>query len=1404
MRTREIFKYLAVMIMALNTSVNAMAQQRNLKVYFNQYVSDGVAPTMLVTDDYNKYDLPAGLTPSYEGVAWAKEARFFEWINQDVADRLIADYVTNNGTVDKKNSHLKISFGNFPYEVNGIQWNVMNDLLSGGVTDFFKNYNVTTKCTPVSGSGFTYTEEHWAMNIFTHSTSFNQGSIPWKDGAILNGLKSFELSEKYFVELGIGSWTFWNLGQSELSSKCRTFIKAGWNGTTGANSNIEDGDDSNWAFKVTFTLPEIRVRNSRDLYVGDANQIEGYISAHLGAVVLTTDPTDPDKFHFEYSTKSKNITITPYTGVIQAKEAGDANITVKLMRGTREVCSYTYELTVLEKANDPSTGSSTAEICLVFANGNKGYDLTVGDTNGKIQGEIVSVYGGSINVTNNVNGYHYEYESANTDIATIDQYGNITPKKEGDVEISAVLKNGNTVVSNTYTYTLHVFAPNEGMDWSRKNTYSYSYTDANNKGSWVIKNFNNTPNTSIDWTPTTLLKTDTYIRQNASGSDNNSWKEFAAFTTPNLDYYRTICQKIELAIRVPKYSKATATYKLAGNVTLGSGNHNAHYGFEIKDLGVVSSDAADDEIKTISLNTADGDNAVSTPTNLTTLKRKGVNQGHYDFMGGASNAPLWVTDNRDNANPTSETRYLAAMAYLTRVYPYKNGTYSADASFGYKDIPTYTYYSHIYYHKNTYNGEGYYKDEELYSESKTGTMQLNNSFSAPTRTGYTFLGWSEDPNSTSPEYMDKDEFCSYDAVNGGGKGPIHLYAIWRPNTYTVTLDHNDGTGATEQVYVVYGGNMPLVDTKGNPLNIPTRDGYVFLGYGSPNNYYYSVENGKLVSYRTWPSASNGRINAQWEKTYTVTLNANGGVLPNPVVQENIGNFAITQSSNSVITIQFKSGEVNTNMLVHSEAKKPGYELLGWFDSNGVKVIEVDINEKSRNCIITDNGGYWTNNGTKFNYTDDLILTAYYRKKYKYADNIITYGKDENGNPEKVEAGEDWLWSVVNDLVGAAKEVYETEPGHPQTMVFDLKQSINKWTGSNYDCQLVMDEIHNPEYSEFISPNALVYFNENSYNNIDNKHSQFAYNAITADNKCLDLYVTDRYQMKIPHAFNAAKATYERNKDQIGTSDGMWEQSKSSVWGTLCLPYPIKNYNTHKESKAWDADVDCEVVFYELRNVIDRDGSDNDLMQFYKLPEDAVIPANTPVLYERTIGKNMGSAIIIEEISEINNPYAANIQVPSNPNFEVNTKSYANASVASIHNWEFRGSLKNEKYCGVDFSKTKRDGTEIEVDATGKKAGALPGYIYYFKQDQFTRLANNGRATVYPYRGYFYYNPSAGNTAKNSYSILVVDEDGFATDITETLNGNGEGDGKIYDLNGIRVMNPVKGRLYIVNGKKKVY
>ena len=35
---------------------------------------------------------------------------------------------------------MKLNFTNFPYEVNMIQWNAMNDLLSGSLTNFFNNY----------------------------------------------------------------------------------------------------------------------------------------------------------------------------------------------------------------------------------------------------------------------------------------------------------------------------------------------------------------------------------------------------------------------------------------------------------------------------------------------------------------------------------------------------------------------------------------------------------------------------------------------------------------------------------------------------------------------------------------------------------------------------------------------------------------------------------------------------------------------------------------------------------------------------------------------------------------------------------------------------------------------------------------------------------------------------------------------------------------------------------------------------------------------------------------------------------------------------------------------------------------------------------------------------------------
>ena len=570
------------------------------------------------------------------------------------------------------------------------------------------------------------------------------------------------------------------------------------------------------------------------------------------------------------------------------------------------------------------------------------------------------------------------------------------------------------------------------------------------------------------------------------------------------------------------------------------------------------------------------------------------------------------------------------------------------------------------------------------------------------------------------------------------------------NQYLVNLKYCDGTDNGETVIATYGQPLP------NGLTAPTREGYEFKGYYDNQNQDYAEGKGlnyggtqyynkDMAGVKSWSYNYGGTIYGHWApKIYIVTLDAAGGVLPNPVVKDNAGNFNITKKSNSVMTLSIAYRTGDDNKLVHSTAKKPGYELLGWFDSNGNKIISVD--EKSRNCTITDNGGYWTENGKTWNHIGDITLTAHYRKKYQYKNNVISFDN------EKVEAGDDWLWSVVNDLVGAAKDVYETKG--EQTMVFDLRKSTNMWTDNKYERLKVMQSLQKDEYKDYISPNVLVYFNDNENQAWYNGNVSDCYNAVSLDNKCKSLVVTDRYEIKVPYAFKADKALYERNKN-YPSNDAAKAQAANSKWGTLCLPYPIEN-NTNN------------VKFYKLA------GLKNNYMHFTPMDE-TVIPANTPVLYKRLEG--VGSEVKIEE---------ASVDVP------VNT-TYSPKYGESYDSWQFIGTLTTKIFCGKDYDNKK-------VPAGAKKMDGSEE-IYYFKQDKFTHLNKTGMVTMLPYRAYFTTTPA--NAKFTTFSIIAMDEEG-ATDITNMIDTEAEGDGKIYDLNGRRVMQPVSGRLYIVNGQKKVY
>lgn len=579
------------------------------------------------------------------------------------------------------------------------------------------------------------------------------------------------------------------------------------------------------------------------------------------------------------------------------------------------------------------------------------------------------------------------------------------------------------------------------------------------------------------------------------------------------------------------------------------------------------------------------------------------------------------------------------------------------------------------------------------------------------------------------------------------------------NQYDVVLMYNDKTTDCETVIATYGQNMPTVTP-------PTRTGYTFRGYFDNESYSQTSDNNSTKYYnadgtsaRTWNKQNNNeKLYGHWTaKTYTINFDACGGKLSDKVGIRTEGQDRYIETSNdqSFVSFDVQYGSKIADRFWCSDkiTIKPGYKFLGWFTekTGGTKVYSVDDDECSFNAI---EGDYWTAKGTSGDWKYDatsgtLNLYAQYECKFEIVD---------NGERINFKEGYD---ITSYDILAAIEEDLETYKVSP--MIVDVTKYQNyimagKGLGGflggkgysideNSNLEAFNTVIEEARLDNKLASNALVYLSGASSMYTD------ATNVVMAnEQQCKNLVVTDRAPIKIPYAFKAEKALYERNKN-YPSDDAAKAQAANSKWGTLCLPYPIKN-NTNN------------VKFYKLA------GLKNNYMHFTPMEVD-VIPANTPVLYKRLEG--VGSEVKIKE---------ADVDVPMNT-------SYFTNSGESYDSWQFVGTLTKKMFCGKDYKNVPEGAEKLD----GSKE------YYYFKQDKFTHLSKTGSLIILPYRAYFTTTPA--NAKFTTFSIIAMDEEG-ATDITNLIDNDAEGDGKIYDLNGRRVMQPVSGRLYIVNGQKKVY
>ena len=104
------------------------------------------------------------------------------------------------------------------------------------------------------------------------------------------------------------------------------------------------------------------------------------------------------------------------------------------------------------------------------------------------------------------------------------------------------------------------------------------------------------------------------------------------------------------------------------------------------------------------------------------------------------------------------------------------------------------------------------------NQTKWKDQTLKLSTTKPTRTGYSFLGWSTSSSATSATYSAGGSYTSNAAVT--------LYAVWKANTYTVKYNANGGTGAPGNQTKTYGKTLTLSNTK------PTRTNSTFKGWGT--------------------------------------------------------------------------------------------------------------------------------------------------------------------------------------------------------------------------------------------------------------------------------------------------------------------------------------------------------------------------------------------------------------------------------------------------------------------------------------------------------------------------------------------------------------------------------------------
>ena len=241
------------------------------------------------------------------------------------------------------------------------------------------------------------------------------------------------------------------------------------------------------------------------------------------------------------------------------------------------------------------------------------------------------------------------------------------------------------------------------------------------------------------------------------------------------------------------------------------------------------------------------------------------------------------------------------------------------------------------YPYNTYtvqfNGNGS-TSGSMSNQSFTYATAQNLTDNAFTRTGYTFAGWNTKADGSGTSYINQQSVNNLTTTNGG---TVTLYAQWTANTYTVTLNKQDGNGGSASATATYDTAMPAI-------TVPTRTGYTFGGYFTQTNgggtQYYNADG---TSTRTWKLTAATTLYAKWAIiTYNITYELDGG---------------------SVEPANPTTYNVETNTFTLTNPTKENCRFIGWTKGNNNTLLPTVTIEQGSTGNLDYTAHYKTNNFT---------------------------------------------------------------------------------------------------------------------------------------------------------------------------------------------------------------------------------------------------------------------------------------------------------------------------------------------------------------------------------------------------------------------------------------------------------